>query len=169
MDYWTNCLQMRTVVTLGWACHVWSGSWGRKFTNRLDRWYSTGSLIPCGQVNVTVIVSVSLFRPLRMMGKRALLSTLWFLNVQKSPNTFKYSSCGHWPQLEYLKVFGLFWTFKNLIEPLNLKCSAIIWQSIPLLDHYSHWKYLWCYMYFCCQLFQVMISFGGLLEECLPC
>ena len=24
-------------------------------------------------------------------------------------------------------------------------------------------------MYFWCQLFQVMISFGGLLEECLPC
>ena len=27
----------------------------------------------------------------------------------------------------------------------------------------------WCYMYFWCQLFQVMISFGGLLEERLPC
>ena len=34
---------------------------------------------------------------------------------------------------------------------------------------YSHWQYLWCYMYFLCQLFKVMISFGGLLEECLPC
>ena len=36
LDYWTNCFQMRTAVYLGWACHVWSGSWGRKFTNRLD-------------------------------------------------------------------------------------------------------------------------------------
>ena len=34
---------------------------------------------------------------------------------------------------------------------------------------YSHWTYLWCYMYFWCQLSHVMISFGGFLEECLPC
>ena len=48
---------------------------------------------------------------------------------------------------------------------------------MALLDHlvtttrplYSHWKYSRCYMYFWCQLSHVMISFGGCLEECLPC
>ena len=34
---------------------------------------------------------------------------------------------------------------------------------------YSHWKYPQCYMYRWCQLFHVMISFGGFLAEYLPC
>ena len=58
-----------------------------------------------------------------------------------------------------------FGRLKILLNPLSNSTVASV----------RHWKYLWCYihppihMYLWCQLFQVMISFGGLLEECLPC
>ena len=38
-----------------------------------------------------------------------------------------------WETVVYTLTF--LWTFKNLIESHNLKCSGIMWQLVPLLDH----------------------------------
>ena len=73
LDYWTNCFQMRTVVYLGWACHVCSGSWGGKFTNRLDRWYSTDTW---RQVNVCILKIESLFSGLEEQWAKATIHRL---------------------------------------------------------------------------------------------
>ena len=73
--------------------------------------------------------------------------------AQRGVLSQKVQNCQFLKFLEWETVVYI-WTFKNLIE--------------PLIDH-STANYLWCYMYSWRLLFQVMISFGGLLEECLPC
>ena len=48
----TEQIAFRSEQFLGMSIPYVIGQWGRKFINRLDRWYSNGSLIPCGQLNV---------------------------------------------------------------------------------------------------------------------
>ena len=48
----TEQIAFRSEQFLGMSIPYVIGQWGRKFINRLDRWYSNGSLIPCDQLNV---------------------------------------------------------------------------------------------------------------------
>ena len=109
----TEQIAFRSEQFLGMSIPYVIGQWGRKFINRLDRWYSNGSLIPCGQLNVLYNCSYKLC-----------------LSFQAFKNERQYLlSTGCRPWLGDLKVFSyvtLLWDSQSIgIE--------MIWRTTRML------------------------------------
>ena len=99
-----------------------------------------------------------------------------------------YTEWSHfWRQMVTIDYDGFFNTFDDNLNDWAwymghtsmfqfwMQWRDVFWWWLVTVENYDvstnllQFSSLWCYMYFWCQLFQVMISFGGLLQECLPC